>query len=290
MLAANGANGAVANQRLSFASGRSYPIGVSLAAQFSVRTQLYGSCHVYAAVAATQAACFRRTSKVLELSEGYLFGLHLRAAAENPASYPFLTINFASLFSENNAGAYSATFERIQRGQLRLDSEYSMNDLTSDLAASENIRDEYWKLAALRPGTDRHSYESQMRSQIIRDVGRGLESKVGKRNLHPDVAACDSQRLRIRHIQPTPERIVRLINAGFPVICQFRVAPPSSSSHVYVLAGYRANSSLKDGIELLARDSLSVRLLEPGLGLNCYAASVIYGQHETRAFEAALNF
>ena len=108
---------------------RTYPLGVTLQSQVSVKQQKHGACHVFAAVAAAQAACSRRTKRVLRLSEGYLFARHLRGETENSKSFPFLTINFTSLFSENDAGYYGTTLSRIEQGDVRLDSEFSMDDL-----------------------------------------------------------------------------------------------------------------------------------------------------------------
>jgi hypothetical protein len=275
--------------RATFGSARTYPPAVTLAAQFSVRSQKYGSCHVFAAVAATQAACYRRTSAVLPISEGYLFALHLRAAAVNPTSEPFLAMRFASLFSENNAGAYVRTFERIQDGQVRLDREYAMSDLDRDLARAEATRAEFLKLKGEIQNEARDSFETRMRSEITADIDGTVAVRIGVRPVEPEVAKCQPQTLRIRNIQPTSERIVRLINSGFPVICQFHDSPPSSSSHVYVLAGYRHNNGFKDDLELFARNSLSAQVLEYGRPLNCYAASVIYAPEETASLDAALS-
>lgn len=199
-------------------------------------------------------------------------------------------MKFASLFSQNNAGAYGRTFERIQHGAVRLDREYSMSDLDKNLAQPTATRSEFLKLSPQDQALVREAYETRMRNEIALNIDETLKQRVGQRPVEPEIAMCQPQTLRIRNIQPTSERVVRLINAGFPVICQFHDSPPSTSSHVYVLAGYRFNKNFADGLELLARNSLSNQLLEYERPLDCYAASVIYAPEETASLDAALNY
>lgn len=267
---------------------RSYPLGVTLDRQVSARIQKYGACHIFAATAAVEAACYRRTAKVLPISEGYMFGQHLRAEIEIPKSYPFLTIDFTSLFSNNDAGHYSSTLNRVRRGDVRLDSEYSMKDLAETLVRSIKTRAEFWKFPSAEQDSQREFYEARMRSELAADLDQSFLRKTSGA-LTADVVACSPSTLRTKYVTLTPERIVRLINAAFPVICQFHDSPPSTSSHVYVLIGYRENNAFPDKLELMARDSGSPDVVRYGRNLNCYESAVFYGDEEQARLDDALS-
>jgi hypothetical protein len=107
---------------------REYPEQVQLKAALPTRPaiQKYGACHVYAAVVAAQATCYRKTQKVLPLSVGYLFYRHLRTEATSSGNDYFLSNLHDSLFSNNDAGDYAITLNRIQNNSVTLDDEYSM--------------------------------------------------------------------------------------------------------------------------------------------------------------------
>lgn len=280
--------GMALGRRMGFGE-RTYPLGVTLESQVSVKMQKYGACHVFAAVSSAQAACFRRTSKILPISEGYLFARHLRAEVENPKAYSFLTIDFASLFSNNDAGYYGTTLSRIEQGDVRLDSEFSMIDMGPVLNRSTATRTEFWKLPPVRQATYRDAYETRMRTELRQDIDTEINSRLFSRPTDPSVAACAPQTLRHRSVLLTPEKLVRLINAAFPVICQFHDSPPSTSSHVDVVIGYRENSLYPDKLELMTRNSNSPDLVEFGQKLNCYDAAVVYGKEEEARLEEALS-
>jgi hypothetical protein len=128
-----------------------------------------------------------------------------------------------------------------------------------------------------------------MRLKLRADLDEAIKVKTAGRTYDSSVSACSTTTLKTRYVQLTPERIVRLINAAFPVICQFHDTPGSSSSHVYVLAGYRANPEFPNGIELFARNSNEADLIEYGRELNCYEAAVVYGAEEELRLNEALS-
>ena len=277
------------SRRMAFGE-RTYPRGVTLERQVSARVQKYGACHVFAAVASVQAACFRRTMQVLPISEGYFFARHLRSETENQKAAPFLQIDFESLFSNNDAGHFSTTLARVQQGDVRLDSEYLMSDLDQNLRRSIAIRDEFWKLPVVERSIRRREYETRMQGELRDDIDHELAARFHSKPLEPAVMKCSTHTLATRYVTLTPERVVRLINAAFPVICQFHDSPPSTSSHVYVLIGYRENSLFPENLELLARDSGSPDVVRFGRELNCYEAAVVYGPEEQLRLDEALSF
>ncbi len=73
------------------------------------------------------------------------------------------------------------------------------------------------------------------------------------------------------------------------MICQFHDSPPSSSSHVDLLIGYRENSLMPGNFELFARDSRSADIVVYGRELNCYDAAVVYGAEEEARLQQALS-
>ena len=199
-----------------------------------------------------------------------------------------MTIDFTSLFSNNDAGHYSTTLDRVQRGDVRVDAEYSMKDLDDALVQSIETRAKFWTLPAAEQDSQRDFFEKRMRSELAADLDQSFLTKTSGA-LNADVAACSPSTLRTKYVTLTPERIVRLINAAFPVICQFHDSPPSSSSHVYLLIGYRENSAFPDKLELMARDSGSPDLVRYGRSLNCYQAAVFYGDEEQARLDEALS-
>lgn len=256
--------------------------------QVTAREQVYGACHVYAATSAVQAACFRRTGRLLPISEGYQFYQHLREAAENRKSTSFLKVVYNELFSENDAGAYSTTLARIQKGLVFLDSDFSMRDLNESLDGAKKIRTEFRALPSWERDAAEPTFETRFREQLIEDMDRAFTSKVSPSVTDPSLAACRPQYLRSKDVSLTPERIVRLLNAAFPVICQFYDSPPDLSSHVYVLTGYRRNATFKNGFELIARDSRKEEISTYGRDLNCYLATVVYAPEEESRLNEAL--
>ncbi len=275
-------------RRMAFGD-RTYPLGVTLERQVSARVQKYGACHVFAAVAAVHAACFRRTMEALPISEGYLFARHLRGEIENPKAESFLQIDFETLFSNNDAGHFSTTLERVRHGDVRLDHEYAMSDLDRNLRLAVAIREEFWNLRPKKLSIQRREYEERMRDRLRYDIDSEMAARFSSKPLEPAVMRCATHTLETRYVTLTPERAVRLINAAFPIICQFHDSPPSTSSHVYLLIGYRENGDFPGNLELLARDSRSPDVVRFGRELNCYQSAVVYGPEEQLRLDEALS-
>ncbi len=294
----------ISPDRISFDMKRSYPASVVLTPQLptSVHNELYGTCHIQAAVSAFNAACWRRTGVLFQTSVAYLFYRHYSDVLSGYGVLDlFLTDLKQGQFTENDAGDFAMSLDRIKSGSLMLESDFSMKNMTSAFQKALQVRAEFWSKAAVDRVGIQSQYEEKMKSILRIDLDISLRQAAGPRatkaqngwefklasNPQYPLMACHTEELRVLVLTLNAERMVRLLNAGFPILCQFRQTPtnPKSGSHVTLISGYSYQSKT---FQFLHRDSLLPNLLAQKSAVDCYRASVVYNLYEEKNLQLTL--
>tara|TARA_B110001454_G_scaffold181094_1_gene174974 strand:- start:25783 stop:26718 length:936 start_codon:yes stop_codon:yes gene_type:complete len=294
----------LANNRIHFSTGRTYPPSVTLETSLPTpaKVQQYGECHILAAVTAAEAACFRHTRKKFSLSSAFQFYRHIRAQLENPNSRSFLTRFNDGQFSQNDAGIFETTLERIQNDNVMLESEYTMTQFNQAATTALKIRNQYWDLYFSKNNPNQFEFENKMRKQLTADLDESVKSVnplviskdetgwtqiVSKIARHP-LQACEFPKLNIMHFKVTPERAVALINNGIPFICQTKLGG-TRGQHVVLYAGYKLSPSHHENLTFNVRDSRLSRLVDTGWAPYCVRAVVVFNPEERNTVLKSIN-
>ncbi len=297
--------GALEPERFSFGGERTYPTSVVLSSQLprQVQNDIYGTCHIQVASWAFNSACWRRTGVLFQSSVAYLFYRHYSDVLSGQGVLDsFLVDHNQGQFTENDAGDYALSIERIKSGSLLLESDFNMKIMTQAFQNAKVFRTNYLKLNPSDRIKVATQYEEKMKSilsfdmdQLFRTNIRGRISKaksgfeflMRENPTHP-LNSCRTEELQILNLNLTPERAVRLINGGFPIICQFYsvAMKPQSGSHVTLIAGYTYHTN---NLQFFHRDSTNAKLLSPMRGVDCYRASVVFNLSEQENLQKALN-
>ncbi len=260
--------------------GKTFPVEVDLSELFpeNLPQQRGGFCHVFAATALLQSACYRALGKRVDLSEGYFCYRHIR---NRLSSCKRLPIGSAGIFSVSDGFAWN-TMDRFLSGSYCDEAQCTLTDFWSPLEASfEKHRDESeerkkvfselndplptkQKLEALHrsfqeqriPGELTKSLDSHFLT-ILTNPTFSTRSGVVNAAIDSDLEAC---RKAIRRLpseeSPSVERILELLTQGIPFVCSTQVEyKDRAGKHAVVVLGYRHDSTEPFVFRYLIRDS-----------------------------------
>lgn len=251
--------------------GKTYPNPVDLNHQYRKRVPLQkgGSCHIFAAVALVEAACYRYTKKKLDLSEAYLFSRHLRVEAEDHHNYRYYFPENEAYFTLFDGGKPFKTIQRIFNGSVCTEAEFPFDRkfVESLRATRKQAREQYhssddrsFRKRVLKEVDDRFCEvidgEIQCRSErpvAARGVGYLIQSD------DPDLQECLRVPMKAKETSWTLKRAIQYLSNGIPFICSSHVtyASGGGGQHAFNVVGYRFNSSRRytHQLEFKVRDS-----------------------------------
>ncbi len=261
--------------------GKIFPVEVDLSEQFSkdIPNQRGGFCHVFAATALLESACYRALGRRVDLSEGYYCYRHLRTRLSSCEKLPIGKAGLNSI----SGGDPSGTMDRFLSGSQCEEAQCTVADFWKPLEKTfekhHNETEERKKvLGNLNdPRSTRDKLEALHSSfqerRVPRDLSESLDAQfrttlknssfssaggLVNKNMNSDLDAC---RKAIRRLpseeRPSVERILSLLSEGVPFVCSGTVIGENRESlqHSVVLLGYRQHPTKRSAFEYLARDS-----------------------------------
>lgn len=285
-------------ERINFGGTRTYPPDVTLESSLPQypKQQRYGDCHIQAAIVAVEAACFRKTNQKFSLSDAYFFYRHLRTEITNFGNASFLTDLKDGQFSQNDAGDYQITLDRIKNDNAMLGSEYNMIHFGDAIKGPLKTRAKYWQLRNSKKEPNEAEFETKMRAELATSLDESLQKVahgklvaenrgyggyvhlVNKVANHP-LQACEFSKLKTVDFTMTAERAVALITNAIPFICQTSIEG-QGGEHVVLFAGYTYAPGYRENLSFKVRDSRLHYLLDSGWAPYCARATVVYNPTE----------
>ena len=200
------ANPTIAKSQITF-GGESYPSGVNLQNQFEPETalQVGGTCHIFAAAALFEAACFRSTHKHVKVSEAYLINRHLSTELARSNYLPD-EIESNSILGDMDGGHAKTDISRIFNGsictgkEMPLDSQF-FNSLKQIASAIEG---------------QAPNLACQVRSKYARQE-KELESALAESQKQSSVAQSKFEKSQAAARQSLARSFLNLGTYGFPV-------------------------------------------------------------------------
>jgi hypothetical protein len=264
-----------------------FPRMVSLEGQFPLKSQLQigGTCHIYSTTLAAESACYRKHGLRVDLSEAYLFYLHLRAKLNEMTSFDLDLQEDPGEITYFDAGDITdenRSYDRVLHGNILSEEELPFDDqyvgwYTNPIAKYRQTKkpNQSLPIRLYQRFFDRKNYENQTVvvndrfPEIFRrilderfylrhgptDWSEGLPKVTSK---NPWLRKCFDGKMRLSVEGYSLKKALTLLSIGIPFTCSTKNAYGETGSddyHSLNIIGYRYNPRSHLNIEFQTFDS-----------------------------------